>query len=164
MFGSVTRQNVCQPLAPSVSAASSSSVPCACMSGINSRATNGNVTNIVASTMPGTAKMILMSWSLSHGPNQPCSPKINTKIKPETTGETENGRSISVVSTCLPGKSNFAMAHDAATPNTIFNGTAIPAAIKVNLMAASAIGSLMLSQYVEKPFWRAATNTTASGS
>ena len=33
-------------------------VPCACISGINSRATNGNVTKIVASTMPGTAKMI----------------------------------------------------------------------------------------------------------
>ena len=45
------------------SAASSSSVPCACISGISSRATKGKVTKIVASTMPGTAKMILMSWS-----------------------------------------------------------------------------------------------------
>ena len=58
MFGSVTRQNVCQPLAPSDTAACSSSVPCSCISGITSRATNGNVTNSVASTMPGTAKMI----------------------------------------------------------------------------------------------------------
>ena len=41
------------------------------MSGISSRATNGNVTNAVASTMPGTAKMILMSCAVSHGPNQP---------------------------------------------------------------------------------------------
>ena len=43
-------------------AASSSSVPCACMSGISSRATNGKVTKMVASTMPGTAKMICTSW------------------------------------------------------------------------------------------------------
>ena len=65
MFGSVTRQNVCQPLAPSTRAASSSLRPCACMSGINSRATNGNVTNIVANTMPGTAKIILKFSSFS---------------------------------------------------------------------------------------------------
>ena len=38
------------------SAASSSSLPCACISGISSRATNGKVTNIVASTMPGDRK------------------------------------------------------------------------------------------------------------
>ena len=61
MFGSVTRQKICQPLAPSTRAASSSSVPCACISGISSRATKGKVTKTVASTMPGTAKMILMS-------------------------------------------------------------------------------------------------------
>ena len=64
MFGSVTRQNVCKPLAPSSRAASSSSVPCACISGISSRATNGKVTNIVASTMPDTAKMTWMPWRL----------------------------------------------------------------------------------------------------
>ena len=70
MLGSVTRKKVCQPLAPSVSAASSSSVPCACISGISSRATKGKVTKMVASTMPGTAKMIWMSWAISHGPEQ----------------------------------------------------------------------------------------------
>ena len=60
-FGSVTRKNVIQPPAPSVMAASSSSLPSCCMSGISSRATYGNVTNIVASMMPGSAKMMLMS-------------------------------------------------------------------------------------------------------
>lgn len=78
MFGSVTRKNVCQPEAPSTMAASSSSLPCACMSGISSRATNGNVTNTVASTMPGTAKMTLKSWSDRYGPNQPCAPNSST--------------------------------------------------------------------------------------
>ncbi|EDT00985.1 hypothetical protein BamIOP4010DRAFT_5511 [Burkholderia ambifaria IOP40-10] len=77
-FGSVTRRKICQPDAPSTRAASSSSVPCACISGISSRATNGNVTKIVASTMPGTAKMICTSWSCSHGPSQPCAPNSST--------------------------------------------------------------------------------------
>ena len=78
MLGSVTRRNVCQPEAPSTSAASSSSRPCACISGISSRATKGKVTKMVASTMPGTAKMILMSCSASQGPNQPCAPNTST--------------------------------------------------------------------------------------
>ena len=62
MLGSVTRQKVCQPLAPEHDARPPPlRVPCACISGISSRATNGKVTKMVASTMPGTAKMILMS-------------------------------------------------------------------------------------------------------
>ena len=58
MFGSVTSQNVRNPPAPSDIAAHSSSLPCDCMSGISSRAMYGKVTKTVASTMPGTAKMI----------------------------------------------------------------------------------------------------------
>ena len=52
-MGSVTRKKICRPPAPSMRAASSSSVPCSCISGISSRATNGKVTKMVASTMPG---------------------------------------------------------------------------------------------------------------
>ena len=52
-LGIVTRQKICQPPAPSTRAASSCSLPCACISGISSRATKGKVTNTVASTMPG---------------------------------------------------------------------------------------------------------------
>ncbi|MNC58938.1 hypothetical protein D3C75_1087100 [compost metagenome] len=78
MLGTVTCQNICQPLAPSRRAASSSWVPCSCISGISSRATNGTVTKIVASTMPGRAKTIWMSWSCNHGPNRPWAPNIST--------------------------------------------------------------------------------------
>ena len=58
MLGSVTRKNVIQPPAPKLTAASSASRPCICMIGISSRATYGNVTSIVASTMPGSAYTI----------------------------------------------------------------------------------------------------------
>lgn len=78
MFGSVTRQKICQPLAPSTRAACSSSDPWACISGINSRATKGNVTKIVAKTTPGTAKMICSPCSASHGPKTLCRPKRST--------------------------------------------------------------------------------------
>jgi len=46
-------QKVFQPLAPRVSAASSSAVPWASIKGISSLATNGRVTNNVAITIPG---------------------------------------------------------------------------------------------------------------
>ena len=88
------------------------------MTAMISRATNGNDTKTVARTMPGTAKMILMSCSNSHGPNQPCRPNSCTKISPETTGDTANGRSMSVISRRLPRNSNLVIAHAAAMPNT----------------------------------------------
>ncbi len=44
------------------------------------------------------------------------------KIRPATTGDTANGRSISVISRLLPRKSNLAMAQAAATPNSDVEG------------------------------------------
>ena len=44
------------------------------ISGTSSRATKGAVTNRLASMMPGTANMILMSCASSHGPSRPCAP------------------------------------------------------------------------------------------
>ena len=78
MLGSVTYQKVCQPLAPSESAASSSPVPCSCISGISSRATKGKVTKMVASTMPGTANRISMPWLFSQGPSTLPAPNSST--------------------------------------------------------------------------------------
>ncbi len=74
MLGSVTEKKVRHPDAPSEVAASSRSRPCACISGTSSRATKGAVTNIEASTMPGSANRILMSAASSTGPNRPCRP------------------------------------------------------------------------------------------
>ena len=57
------------------------------------------------------------------------------------TGDTEKGISISVIKRFLPLKSNLAIAHEAATPNTKLSGTATPAASKVSLMADQVSGS-----------------------
>ena len=58
-MGNVTFQNIVHPFAPISAAASSSSVPCEVRTGISSLDMNGKVTNIVASTIPGTANIIL---------------------------------------------------------------------------------------------------------
>ena len=163
MSGRVTRRNICHPEDPSTFAASSCSWPCACISGISSRATNGTVTKTVARTMPGSAKMMRMSCSRSHSPNQPCRPKTSTKINPAMTGDTENGTSISVSSTSLPRKSNFAIAQAAATPKTRFSGTAMAAAVSVRRIAERASGSVIAARYTSMPLANASTNTTASG-
>ena len=162
-FGSVTRRNICQPLAPSSPAASSSSRPDASITAISSRATNGNDTKMVASTMPGSAKMILMSRSNSHGPNQPCRPKSCTKIKPATTGDTANGKSMSAVSRRLPRKSNLVIAQAAAMPKTAFAGTVKAATMSVSQIAERASGASMASTYACHPFRSASTKMKANG-
>eukprot|EP01022_Parablepharisma_sp_SALTPOND_P004178 TRINITY_DN1187_c2_g1_i1.p1 TRINITY_DN1187_c2_g1~~TRINITY_DN1187_c2_g1_i1.p1 ORF type:complete len:554 (-),score=206.99 TRINITY_DN1187_c2_g1_i1:2173-3834(-) len=163
MLGRVTCQKVRQPEAPSTRAASSSSLPCACISGISSRATNGKVTKTVASTMPGTAKRILMSCSRSQGPKQPCRPNSSTQIRPEITGETENGRSIRVSNRFLPRNSNLAIAHAAATPKTRFSGTAMAAVSRVSLMADQASASVIDATQTSQPLRSASQNTATSG-
>ena len=77
-------------------------VPCSCISGISSRATKGKVTKIVASTMPGTAKMISMPWRFEPWPEPALrAEQQHDRPGPTTTGETENGRSISVIRKAL---------------------------------------------------------------
>src|SRR5450432_2660918 len=162
-LGRVMRSRICRPLAPSVSAASSSSLPWACMVAMSSRATSGKVTNVVAMTMPGTAKMILMSCSDSHGPNQPWAPNNKTKIKPEITGETLNGRSTTVISTLLPQKSYLEISQAAATPNTTLSGTEMPAVSNVSLMASRVSSCARAAQYGPTPLENAEANTVAIG-
>ena len=54
---------------------------------------------------------------------------------PETTGETENGRSISVMRNALPRNSYLATHQAAATPKTRLSGTAMAATISVSRIA-----------------------------
>ena len=152
MFGSVTVKKVRQPEAPRVSAASSSALPCSCITGISSRATKGKVTNIVARTMPGTAKTICTPCAISQAPTSPCAPKSSTKQRPATTGETENGRSMKVMRKALPRKSNLAIAQAAATPKTALSGTAMAAAISVSWIAARTSGLAKEATASAKPF------------
>ncbi len=101
---------------------------------------------VVASRMPGTAKMIRTPCWVSHGPSSPCAPKSSTKISPDTTGETAKGRSIAVISSDLPRNSKFAIAQAAAMPKTALTGTEIAATSSVSRIAASAIGSVIASR------------------
>ena len=60
---------------------------------------------------------------------------------PAMTGETANGRSMSVVSMLLPRKSNLAIVQPAAIPKIRLAGTANAAAMSVSFSAAIASGS-----------------------
>src|SRR5436309_3390281 len=140
MLGSVTCQKVCQPEAPSVTAPSSSSCPCASMTGMSSRAIKGKVTKIVANRMPGQAKMILISCCCSQVPNDPWAPNSSTKTSPEMTGETEKGKSMRVTRKLFPRKENLVIAHDAANPKSRLSTTATVALNAVSLKAAIASG------------------------
>src|SRR5437773_2768840 len=79
------------------------------------------------------------------------------------TGETENGKSIKVVSRLLPGNENLAIAQAAATPNTTLSGTAIAVAVSVRRIAANASESAMAATYTATPFLSPSTKTNASG-
>src|SRR6185295_5262481 len=164
ILGKVTRKKVCRPEAPSEIAASSSCVPCSCISGISARATNGNVTKVVASAMPGTANSTWILCACIRGPKNPCAPNSSTKIRPDITGLTENGRSISEISTVLPKNSNLVIAHPAITPNTRLRLTEITATVSVSRIAESASGSVSALKYAPTPFENACANTTTKGS
>ena len=125
MFGSVTRQKVCQPPAPSTRAASSSSVPWACIRGISSRATKGNVTNSVASTMPGTAKMILHVVGLQPRPEPAVAAEHQHEDQPGNHRRNAERQVDQRDQQLLPRNSNLAMAQAAATPKTVLSGTTI---------------------------------------
>ena len=71
----------------------------------------------------------------------PCAPNNSTKIMPEITGETANGRSIRVIRRFLPRKSNLVIAHDAAIPKVVLSGTAMAAVNNVNSIAQRASGA-----------------------
>ena len=163
MLGKVTFQNVCQPVAPSVRADSSSSVPCSCIRGIISRATKGEVMKSVARMIPGVANTMRISCSPSHAPNHPELPNKSTKIRPAMTGETANGRSINVMRSPLPRNSNFAMSQAVATPKMVLRGTVMITTKRVSLIAASASGSLMDSKYTFHPLASASLKTTPKG-
>src|SRR3954451_19242853 len=163
IFGRVTRINICQPLAPSDTAASSSEVPCSCITGINSRATNGRVTNRVAMIIPGTEKMILIPCSTIQGPNTPRGLKRRINTRPAITGDTAKGSSIRDKRTCFPLKRNFVTSHAATIPNIVFNGTTITATRSVSLIADSASLSVIAARYTSTPCSNALIKIAISG-
>ena len=93
--------------------------------------------------IPGTANTMRMPCAANQGPNHPCNPNSKMNTMPEMTGDTEKGRSISVISKLLPWNSNLVIAQAEATPKTRLSGTAIAAVSNVNSIAANASGSVI---------------------
>ena len=74
--------------APSETAASSSSLPCDCISGISSRAMNGKVMNSVAMIMPGTAKTMPAGAQISDSELEVLAAPLAAAEGEEVIGET----------------------------------------------------------------------------
>src|SRR5471032_2808386 len=79
------------------------------------------------------------------------------------TGDTENGRSISVTSMLLPRNEYLLTHHAALTPNTTFSGTEISTAITVSFNAERASGSKIAVKNVPRPFFKPWDTTINSG-
>src|SRR3546814_2894411 len=77
----------------------------------------------------------------------PCAPKSSTKIRPDTTGDTEKGKSMKVMSRLLPGKSNLAIAQDAARPKSTLSGTLMAATRRRSEEHTSELQSLIRTSY-----------------
>src|SRR5437868_7524753 len=114
--------------------------------------------------MQGTANSSWMSCACKKEPKNPCAPNNSTKTRPEITGLTENGRSISEISTVLPKNSNFVIAQAAITPNTRLTVTEMAATASVSFIADSASGSVSAETYATTPPENACANTRTSGS
>src|SRR3546814_20647778 len=84
-------------------------------------------------------------------------------MRPATTGDTEKGRSMKEISRLLPGKSNFAIDHEAAMPKTMLSGTLMPATRSVRLIAASESGPVKELPNAVASVESASPKTDASG-
>src|SRR4051794_39833716 len=149
--GSVIRQNVCHPDAPSVCAACSCSSPISRSVGITSRATYGTDTNTVASTIAGSANRICVPCAWNHGPNQPVRPYSRNSDRPTTTGESASGRSTNAFTSPLPGKRRRTIARPTTIPKIVFSGTAIAAISIVSLNACSVSASVIADHALPIP-------------
>src|SRR5688572_1276576 len=85
-------------------------------------------------------------------------------MMPATTGDTANGRSISVISRFFPGNRYLEINHAAETPNTMLSGTAIAAVSSVRRIADSVSGSPSFAKYGPTPFANASRKTERIGS
>ena len=89
--------------------------------------------------MPGTAKMILdVVRQQSHGAEANPLRAEDQHVNQSRNHRRNRERQVNQrEQQFLPRKSNLAIAQAAATPKTQFSGTAMPAAMKVSLMAAT---------------------------
>ncbi len=163
MFGSVTRKKVWNQEAPSVRAASSSSVPSSVSSGATSRITNGIEMKIVTSTIEGTAKRIWMPRALNHGSNQPPVPNSRTAARPTTTGETASGRSTIALTSRRPGNRSRARTIATTTPKTEVTTTVSAVMTPVRKKAWRTSGCDSRSVHPLSPGFSAATAIPTSG-
>ena len=107
---------------------------------------------MVASTSPGRAKMIWMSCRCEPGAEPALAPNSSTKTRPETTGETENGSSIRVISSGLAAEVELGDRPGGGDRRRcVLSGTEIAATSRVSLIDARASGSVIAAEPGAEP-------------
>jgi hypothetical protein len=95
-------------------------------------------------------------------PKTPSRPNSSTKISPETTGETENGRSISEISSVLALNLNLPIAQAAASPNMALKNTAMVPTTSVMAIADRVLRACELARSISSR-WRMGIVTPCGG-
>ena len=113
--------------------------------------TNGTVTKMLASTMPGRPKMILKPRSFSTKPSAPAEPHNRISATPTTTGDTANGRSMTACNALLPRNLLRANTSAVGTPKSTLSGTTIATTSTDNCSAEIAAGVEIDAKNSPKP-------------
>jgi hypothetical protein len=151
MFGRVTLRQVCRIEAPSVRAASSSSLPISSSTGTTSRIVNGMQMKIVTSTIDGTAKITWTPRASKKGSSHPPNPNRMTAASPTVTGDSANGRSTSAFSRDLPTNRCRTSTQAVITPKIVVTTTVITVMTPVRKKACCTSGRENVSTTFDQP-------------
>src|SRR3954453_484897 len=154
--GRITRLNVVSGPAPSDAAACSTSASSSISTGCTARTTNGSVTNSSANRTAPFVK----AMSTGAGPLGPYSA---SSVRPATMVGNANGRSITELTSDLPGNSSRTRTHAINVPGTAFTTATTIDINSVNLSAATASRLDTAVQKPSRPLSVLAETSAASG-
>src|SRR3954452_24973956 len=156
-FGRMIRRNVVAPEAPSEAAASSISRSSSSSTGCTARTEKGSVTNRSARTIAARVPTTLMPAGLL-GPKSPRS------VIPATIVGSAKGRSMSALTTRLPGNWSRTRTQATSVPATALSAATPIEQASVSFSAATAGGAVTASQNAARPPSVDLATTAARGS
>ena len=155
--GNTMRRNVVRLLAPSEAAACSTSASASISTGCTARTTNGRVTKASATITPGCVALRCTLIGL-------CGPYSDNMTMLATMVGNANGRSISALTTLLPGKSSRTSTQAMRVPMTTLISATTTETTIVTRNASTAPGAVTASQKPLQPSSKEWKVNAANGS
>src|SRR6185369_3997915 len=138
--GKITRQNVCQRVAPRLAAASSDSRSISSIAGCKVRTTNGSPMNVSAMMIPSGENAVLIPSGSRYCPIQPFFAYTAVRAIPDTAVGSANGKSTIASMNRLPGMVYRTSVQATINPNTALIVAATSAVPNVSLYEATTRG------------------------